>query len=45
MYVILKVCERDSPEGIREIEVYSHLKLIKTHHAGAMLVRSGLDSF
>ncbi|GFF60705.1 protein kinase, putative [Aspergillus udagawae] len=45
VYVTLKVCERDSPEGIREMEVYGHLKSVKTRHDGAMLVRSALDSF
>lgn len=45
MYVIFKVCEWDSPEGIRETEVYSHLKSVKTHHDSAMLICSTLDTF
>lgn len=37
--------ERDSAEGKREVEVYSHLDACSASHDGAMFVRTALDSF
>ncbi|KAB8256812.1 kinase-like domain-containing protein [Aspergillus pseudonomiae] len=44
-YVTLKVCERDSAEGIREMEVYNHLNSLNARHDGATLIRTALDNF
>lgn len=44
-YVTLKVCERDSVQTTREIEVYKSLNTITARHVGRSLVRSTLDTF
>ncbi|RAL03696.1 kinase-like protein [Aspergillus ibericus CBS 121593] len=45
-YVTLKVFERNSEEGQRETEAYSHLNSLSiADHAGARLIRKALDSF
>ena len=44
-YVTLKVCERNSTQARREIEVYQHLNKITTRHTGSRLVRTLLDTF
>ncbi|OGM47773.1 protein kinase [Aspergillus bombycis] len=45
-YVTLKVFERNSAEGRREIETHQHLNSLgKVDHAGAKLIRKALDSF
>lgn len=36
---------RDSAEGKREIAIYDRINAVKTSHAGAMLVRTALDTF
>ena len=41
----LKVCERDSSQALRELEVYKHLNSMTTSHSGSLLVRTALDSF
>jgi hypothetical protein len=41
----MKVYERDSKQGQRELEVYRHFNSITTEHVGATLVRTVLDSF
>lgn len=37
--------ERDSAEGKREVEAYERLNACRASHAGAMFVRTALDSF
>ncbi|CRL22603.1 Serine/threonine-protein kinase DCLK [Penicillium camemberti] len=44
-YLTLKVLRRDSAEGKREIAIYDRINAVKTSHAGAMLVRTALDTF
>ncbi|KAJ5594829.1 kinase-like domain-containing protein [Penicillium hispanicum] len=44
-YVTLKVFERGSSEGKREVEVYDRLNACTASHDGAILVRKALDSF
>lgn len=44
-YVTLKVCERDSIQTTREVEVYKHLDTTNARHTGRSLVRSALDTF
>ncbi|RAK72536.1 kinase-like protein [Aspergillus fijiensis CBS 313.89] len=45
-YITLKVFERNSAEGQREVETYRHLNTLgTTDHAGAKLFRKALDSF
>ncbi|RAH71374.1 kinase-like protein [Aspergillus aculeatinus CBS 121060] len=45
-YITLKVFERNSAEGQREVETYRHLNTLgTTDHAGAKLIRKALDSF
>ncbi|KAL4783324.1 kinase-like protein [Aspergillus varians] len=44
-HVTLKVLERDSAEGKREVDIYNHLNSINVDHAGGTLVRNALDSF
>ncbi|CAK42518.1 hypothetical protein CBS63078_6248 [Aspergillus niger] len=45
-YVTLKVFERNSTEGQREREAYSHLNSLSiADHAGVQLIRKALDSF
>ncbi len=44
-YVTLKVCERNSVQARRELEVYQHLNTITTRHSGSRLVRTLLDAF
>ncbi|KAJ5547498.1 hypothetical protein N7513_004732 [Penicillium frequentans] len=45
VYVTLKLYELDSAHAEREIEVYEHLKRLKSCHAGTVLVRTVLDKF
>lgn len=45
VYVTLKLYERDSAHAEREIEVYEHLKGLKSCHTGTVLVRTVLDKF
>ncbi|RAH40949.1 kinase-like protein [Aspergillus brunneoviolaceus CBS 621.78] len=45
-YITLKVFERNSAEGQRDVETYRHLNTLgTTDHAGAKLIRKALDSF
>ncbi|KAJ5778868.1 hypothetical protein N7457_006588 [Penicillium paradoxum] len=44
-YVTLKVFERDSTEGKREVGIYDHINSVKASHDGAMFVRTALDTF
>ncbi|KGO67791.1 hypothetical protein PITC_048770 [Penicillium italicum] len=44
-YLTLKVFGRDSAEGKREMAIYDRINAVKTSHAGAMLVRTALDTF
>lgn len=45
-YITLKVFERNSSEGQREIEAYRHLNSLSVaNHAGVKLIRKTLDSF
>ncbi|KAJ6047187.1 kinase-like domain-containing protein [Penicillium canescens] len=44
-YVTLKVFERDSAEGKREVEAYYRIHASKASHDGAKFVRKALDSF
>ena len=41
----MKVCERNSTQGQRELEVYHHFNSITTDNIGSSLVRTVLDSF
>jgi hypothetical protein len=41
----VKVCERNSVEAAREVEVYAHLDQMTTSHAGALSIRLLLDAF
>lgn len=41
----MKVYERDSTQGRRELEVYRHFNSITTEHVGSTLVRTALDHF
>ncbi|CAI7568051.1 unnamed protein product [Penicillium crustosum] len=44
-YLTLKVFRQGSAEGKREMANYDRINAIKTSHAGAMLVRTALDTF
>ncbi|KAJ5332687.1 uncharacterized protein N7506_006470 [Penicillium brevicompactum] len=44
-YLALKVFGRDSAEGKREMAAYDRMSEVKTSHAGALVVRTALDSF
>ncbi|KAK9384675.1 hypothetical protein V1515DRAFT_610833 [Lipomyces mesembrius] len=44
-YVTLKVYERDSTQGLRELQVYRYLNALTTSHTGSLLVRTSLDDF
>ncbi|KAJ6120388.1 kinase-like domain-containing protein [Penicillium sp. IBT 18751x] len=45
IYVTLKTYERDSAHAEREVQVYDHLKSLKSSHTGTILVRAVLDKF
>ncbi|KAI2786069.1 hypothetical protein POX_h09835 [Penicillium oxalicum] len=45
VYVTLKLYERDSTHAQREIQVYKHLKCLKSSHTGSILARNFLDQF
>jgi serine/threonine protein kinase len=45
IYVTLKVCERNSVQARRELDVYKHLSTITSRHSGSRLVRTLLDAF
>lgn len=45
VYITLKIYERDSAHTEREVEVYKHLKSLKSRHTGTVLVRTVLDKF
>ncbi|KAE8137308.1 kinase-like domain-containing protein [Aspergillus pseudotamarii] len=45
VYVTLKLYECNSAHAKREIQVYDHLKSLKSCHTGTVLVRTVLDKF
>ena len=45
IYVTLKLYEYDSAHAEREIQVYEHLKSLKSYHTGTVLVRTVSDKF
>ena len=40
----MKVCERDSTQARRELEIYRHFNSITTGHVGSRLVRTAFDN-
>ncbi|KAK2756125.1 hypothetical protein FQN54_005533 [Arachnomyces sp. PD_36] len=44
-HVAMKVYERNSAQGQRELDIYNHLNSITTANVGATLVRTALDDF
>ena len=44
-YVALKVYISDHRQSRTEVEVYTHLKSVKTSHPGSELIRTVLDTF
>src|ERR1700743_1205660 len=41
----MKVCERNSTQGQRQLEVYRHFNYFASDNGGSTLVRTVLDSF
>ena len=43
--IAFKVCQRDSVQYSREIDVYKYLGILKSFHPGSLLIRRLFDTF